>query len=316
MIDPLFTLMGAALLDLRQFQYAVAVADELHFGRAAERLHVAQPSLSRQIRDLERDLGVDLFTRTSRRVEITPAGVAFVGAARRTIALAAVSRESAVAAANGMQGRVSLGFVASAAVEILPQLVAAHRAARPLVRLVLHEMTTEEQIENLISGDVDVGLSRDLESTPGLRVQTLHREPLIAAIPSDHPLQHRRRISLTDLEGSAFVTLPRQRVPRAWDRLLLLAQAAQVRPSYVQEANQFVTLLALVAAGLGVAIVPESVRTLRHEGVHYVQLRDPGAWSEITAAVRTSEQQPVALDLHKLLRTSIALRRCRSDGHR
>lgn len=291
-------------MDLRQFQYAVAVADELHFGRAAERLHVAQPSLSRQIRDLERDLGVDLFTRTSRHVELTPAGAAFVGTARRAIALAAESRESAVAAANGLQGRVSLGFVASAAVEILPKLVAAHRAARPLVRLVLHEMTTEEQIEGLISGDLDVGLSRDLEATPGLRVHTLRREPLIAAIPSDHPLQQRRRISLTDLEGSAFVTLPRQRVPRAWDRLLLMAQAAEIRPRYVQEANQFVTLLALVAAGLGVAIVPESVRTLRHDGVHYAQLRDAGAWSEITSAVRSSERQPVALDLHELLRAS------------
>ncbi len=291
-------------MDLRQFQYAVAVADELHFGRAAERLHVAQPSLSRQIRDLERDLGVDLFTRTSRHVELTPAGTAFVAAARRAIALAAESRESAVAAAHGVQGRVALGFVASAAVEILPRLVAEHRAARPLVRLILHEMTTEEQIEGLTSGDIDVGLSRDLEPTPGLRVETLRREPLIAAIPSGHPLQHRRRISLTDLEGSAFVTLPRQRVPRAWDRLLLMVQAAQVRPTYVQEANQFVTLLALVAAGLGVAIVPESVRTLRHEGVHYVRLRDAGAWSEITSAVRARERQPVALDLHQLLRTS------------
>ena len=291
-------------MDLRQFQYAVAVADELHFGRAAERLHVAQPSLSRQIRDLERDLGVALFTRTSRHVELTPAGAAFVGAARRTIASAAESRESAVAAANGVEGRVSLGFVASAAVEILPQLVAAHRAARPLVQLVLHEMTTEEQIEGLLSGDIDVGLGRDLEATAGLRVQTLRREPLIAAIPSDHPLQHRRRVSLADLEGSAFVTLPRQRVPRAWDRLLLMAQAAQVRPSYVQEANQFVTLLALVAAGLGVAIVPESVRTLRHEGVHYARLRDPGAWSEITSAVRADERRPVALHLHELMRAS------------
>ncbi|MGA8208790.1 MAG: LysR family transcriptional regulator [Nocardioidaceae bacterium] len=291
-------------MDLRQFQYAVAVADELHFGRAAERLHVAQPSLSRQIRDLERDLGVDLFTRTSRHVELTPAGSAFVGTARRAIALAALSRESAVAAANGVQGRVSLGFVASAAVEILPQLVAAHRAARPLVRLSLHEMTTEEQIAGLMSGDIDVGLSRDLEATPGLRVQTLRREPLIAAIPSDHPLQHRRRVSLADLAGSAFVTLPRQRVPRAWDRLLLMAQAAQVRPSYVQEANQFVTLLALVAAGLGVAVVPESVRTMRHEGVHYARLRDAGAWSEITSAVRADEHQPVARDLHELLRAN------------
>lgn len=291
-------------MDLRQFQYAVAVADELHFGRAAKRLHVAQPSLSRQIKDLERDLGVDLFSRTSRHVELTPAGAAFVGLARRTIALAQASRELAVAAAHGVQGRVALGFVASAAIEILPQLVAAHRAARPLVQLALHEMTTEEQIEGLMSGDIDVGLSRDLEARPGLHVQTVRREPLIAAIPSQHPLQHRRRISLADLEGSAFVTLPRHRVPRAWDRLTVMAHAAQVRPTSVQEANQFVTLLALVAGGLGVAIVPESVRTLRHEGVHYVRLRDTAAWSEITSAVRTNERQAVVLDLHELLRAS------------
>ncbi|CAN5889191.1 LysR family transcriptional regulator [soil metagenome] len=288
-------------MELRHLHYAVAVAEELHFGRAADRLHVAQPSLSRQVRQLEHDLGVELFKRTSRRVELTPAGAAFVHAARRTLAAASDSRVAAVQAASGVRGRATLGFVASAAVEVLPRVVAVHRAERPLVQLSLREMTTEEQVPQLLDGEIDVGLGRDLEPTDDLQVQTLQREPLLAAVPHDHVLRHRRRIRLAELERSPFVTLPRDRVPRAWDKLLVMSRAAGLTPHFAQEANQFVTLLALVAAGLGVAIVPDSVRTLRHEHVHYLRLNDPGAWSEVTVAVRAGETQPVARDLHRLV---------------
>ncbi len=288
-------------MELRHLQYAVAVADELHFGRAAQRLRVAQPSLSRQVRQLEKDLGVELFDRTSRRVELTPAGAAFVVAARRTLAAAADSRVAAVQAASGVAGRVTLGFVASAAVDVLPRVVAVHRRERPLVRLSLRELTTAEQVPRLLDGEVDVGLGRDLEPVPGLRVTTLLREPLLAAVPAGHPLHARRRIGVADLAGSPFVALPRDRVPRAWDRLLVMCHGAGVTPELAQEANQFVTLLALVAAGLGVAVVPQSVRSLRHEDVHYLRLRDAGAWSEITVAARDGEPQPVARDLHRLI---------------
>lgn len=164
-------------MELRQMRYAVAVAEELHFGRAAERLLVAQPSLSRQIKDLERDLGVELFERTSRHVHLTAAGAAFLDAARLALSAVESSREAALDAASGIRGTVALGFVASAAVQILPELVRTHSRARPRVRLVLREMTTEEQIAALNDGTIDVGLSRDLEDQEGISVTTLLREP-------------------------------------------------------------------------------------------------------------------------------------------
>jgi DNA-binding transcriptional LysR family regulator len=291
-------------MELRQLQYAVAVADELHFGRAAERLLVAQPSLSRQIRDLERDLGVALFARTSRRVELTPAGQAFVTQARHTLAAAEEARQSAVDAGAGVQGRVTLGFVASAVVDILPGLVASHRASRPRVSLTLREMTTEEQVVQLLDREVNVGIGRDLEPVEGLSVQVMHQEALIAALPGDHPLTDRRSVSLRELGTSAFVSLPRDRVPRAWEKLVVLCHQAQIKPRIAQEANQFVTLLALVAAGLGVAVIPESVRSMRHHGIHYVRLRDPGTSTNITTAVRADDHDPVTADLHALLHSS------------
>ena len=288
-------------MDVRQMRYAVAVAEELHFGRAAERLLVAQPSLSRQIRDLERDLGVELFRRTSRSVELTSAGEAFVEEARRALASVEATRHATVAAAAGEVGRVTLGFVASAAVDILPPLVRRHRELRPQVRLSLREMTTEEQLDALRERGIDIGLSRDLDGQEDLEVTSLLREPLLAVVPTSHPLHHRRTIDLTDLVDTAFVTLPRDRVPRAWDRLVVLAHAAGVRLRFTQEANQFATLLALVAAEVGVAVVPASVRALRHEGVHYLRLRDDGAWTEVQAVSRTDEVSPTAQDLHTLL---------------
>ncbi|WP_116043337.1 LysR family transcriptional regulator [Amycolatopsis palatopharyngis] len=288
-------------MELRHLRYVIAIAEELHFGRAAERLRVAQPSLSRQVRQLERDLGVQLFARTSRRVELTPAGIAFVAAARHTLAAAEESRTAARQAAAGVVGTAVLGFVASAAVDILPRVVPAHRSARSQVRLSLREMTTEEQVPALLDGEIDVGIGRDLEPLDELRIESLHREPLIAALPQDHHLHHRRRLSMADLRGSPFVTLPRQRVPRAWDKTLQMCRQAGFVPSFTQEANQFVTLLALVAAGLGVAVVPASVRPLRQRGVRYVPLKDLDAWTEITIAARANETHPTALDLYRLL---------------
>lgn len=291
-------------MDLRHVRYAVAVAEELHFGRAAERLHVAQPSLSRQVRELEHDLGVALFQRTSRQVRLTAAGTAFVESARRILSAVESTRQATVDAAAGTRGAATLGFVASAAIEILPDLVRRHRAARPEVRLTLTEMTTEEQIAALHETAIDVALSRDLEPQDGVDVDVVLREPLLAVVPAAHPLHHRRAVDLADLADSDFVTLPREQVPRAWDRLVALAGASGMRLRFAQQANQFATLLALVAAEVGVAVVPASVRALRHDGVRYLRLRDTGAWSAVCAAVRHDESSPTARHLQALLKSA------------
>ncbi|MEU3281308.1 LysR substrate-binding domain-containing protein [Streptomyces antibioticus] len=288
-------------MELRQIQYAVAVAEELHFGRAAERLLVAQPSLSRQIRELERDLGVELFQRTSRHVRLTAAGAAFLDEARRILAAVDAGREAAVDAAAGRRGAVALGFVASAAIQILPHLVRRQSRARPGVRLTLKEMTTEEQVAALNDGAIDIGLSRDLEPQEGISVSTVVREPLLAVVPTSHPLHQRRAVDFRDLAESPLVPLPRRRVPRAWDRLVVLAHDSGTRLRFAQEANQFATLLALVAAEVGVAVVPASVRALRHDGVHYLRLRDKGAWTDVCTVVREDNASPTARDLQTVV---------------
>lgn len=289
-------------MELRQISYVLAVADELHFSRAADRLHVAQPSLSRSVRALEREIGVDLFDRTSRRVALTAAGAAFVEAARHVDAAAADLPRVAVDAAAGKTGRVRLGFVASGAESVLPRLASAHRRRRPGVDLVLMEMTTDEQVAALLSGAIDLGLCRDLgDESPDLGRTPLFREPLVAVVPAEHRLSRRRLVSMADLVTDDFVTLPRRGVPRSWQRLVAMAQEVGASVRVQQEATQFLTLLALVAAGVGVAVVPASVRALRAEGVRYVRLRDPLAYSDVLVVARAADPPPTAVDLRDLL---------------
>ncbi|MHA6630489.1 LysR family substrate-binding domain-containing protein [Pseudonocardia sichuanensis] len=153
----------------------------------------------------------------------------------------------------------------------------------------------------LLEQRVDVGIGRDLEAVAGLRVSPVRRERLVAALPREHPLHRRRRLHLRELRDDPFVHLPRERVPRAWDRVWAMCRREGFVPQRAMEAHQFVTLLALVAAGIGVAVVPESVRTLRRDRVGYVGIDDPEAWSEITMAVRVKERNPVVPGFVELL---------------
>ncbi len=288
-------------MELRHLTYFVAVAEELHFGRAAERLLVAQPSLSRQIRQLEDEIGVVLLERTSRRVELTAAGRSFLDHAVATLAQLEEGRIAARRTASGLAGQVRLGFVASVAVAVLPDLVAAHRRLRPEVTLDLREMTTEAQVPALVEGRIDVGLARDLEPVPGLCLQPVLREGLLVALPAGHALRARRRLRFAELRDQPFVTLPRDQVPRAWDRLWTLGRRAGFSPRTAQVALQYTTMLALVAADIGVAVVPESVRSLRSSGVRYVPIDDPDAESVILAVSREDECNPAVPGLLHLL---------------
>ena len=288
-------------MELRQLRYALAVAEDLHFGRAAERLRVAQPSLSRQIRELEDSLGVRLFDRTSRSVQLTSAGEAFVEMARRTVRMADATRETATAASLGRIGRASLGFVASAAAELLPPIISAQRAAFPEVQLDLREFHTTEQVEALRSGEIDLGITRDLVGEPDLVIEPLFHEPLVAAVSAEHPLHTRRVVSLRELSGLAFVALPRMRAPRMWNLFQALAQETGVQFNIAQEARQFATVLALVRADMGIAIVPQSVRSLRSEGVSYLRLREREAFSEVQLVRRAVEGSPSVRNFHGLI---------------
>lgn len=288
-------------VELRQLRYALTVAEELHFGRAAARLRVAQPSLSRQVRELEESLGVRLFERTSRSVALTVAGEAFIELARRTVRMADSAEATAKAAAEGRVGRASLGFVASAAGEILPPLIARHRAVRPDVRLDLREMGTSQQVEALGNSEIDIGLTRDLLGRSDLHLTPLFREPVLAVVSESHPLHAKRVIGLSELAGSDFVLLPRTSAPRIWNLLSAMSHETGSSLHVAQEARQYATVLALVTADMGVALVPSSVRSLRHEGVHYLRLRDDEAFSEVQVVGRRSEQRRSVLDLHQLI---------------
>lgn len=261
-------------MELRHLRYFVAVAEELNFTRAAERLHIAQPPLSQQIRQFEDEIGARLFDRDRRSVQLTPAGEAILAEARGLLAQA--NRIPAVArrASQAVGGTLSVGFSSAAAHTVLPGAVRAFRSKAPHVKLELHEMSTERQMESLRDASIDIGFVRlPLENPPAsLMVQPIFREPLIAAIPKGHALSRSRFHAAKDLADTPFVRFPRHVAPGLFDQIDRICRRAGFNPNVVQEALEIQTVIALVAAGAGIAIVPESVRKLGWRQIVYRRL--------------------------------------------
>lgn len=272
-------------MEIRQLRYFVAVAEEMHFNRAAERLHIAQPALSQQIQRLERDLKTTLFARTTRSVELTETGKVLLVAARRVIMETEHALSSVEQAVEGKTGILRVGFVGSAALNLIPRIVPEMRQMHPGMELELHELTTEQQLGSLESGNLDVGIVRDVESLPQIVAHELTREPLIVALPEDHPLAGKPSLALTDLSEAGFVVFPRQRVSRLYDVISALCLQAGFRMRVAQEAVQFPTILGLVAAKTGIAVVPQGMQALQLPGLRYVPLADESATSTISLIV-------------------------------
>ena len=261
--------------ELRQLRYFVAVAERLHFGRAAAALHISQPPLSRSIRDLEARVGALLLERTRRRVELTPEGARFLEGAKRVLrelddAVMEVGRMAA-----GDTGRLRLGFVSLADYGVLPGLLKTYKAARPGVALALREMLSPEQAAALAAGELDFGLL-----LPPVAVELDHivvqRERFLAALPSRHRLARvRGRLAMRELAGESFVMAPRDIAPGLHDIVAGLAQRAGFAPHVAQEAIQMQTVVSLVSSGLGVAIVPASLANLGRRSVTYREIADP-----------------------------------------
>ena len=295
-------------MDLRHLRYFIAVAEELHFGRAARRLHIAQPPLSQQIRALEEEIGVRLLDRNQRSVALTAAGALFLEEAYKTLAQAEHAVRVAQRASRGEIGRVRIGFVSSIAYGPFPTLLRTFRERSPGVALELHELTTTSQTEALLTGKVDLGLFRlDAESaraqrTGGLRLESLRTEPFVAVLPESHPLVARPRIDLTDLKDEDFVLFPRASNPGLHDYLVLACRKAGFELQVVQEADLMQTLVALVAAGLGVALTPASLQHLKFMGAVYRPLEAPGLESQVVAAWREDDASPVLAALLETLR--------------
>lgn len=273
-------------MELRDCHCFLAVAEELHFGRAAARLGMAQPPLSQRIKALEKTLGTRLFDRTSRSVTLTPAGEAFKGEARVLLELAEKAGQTVRRIGQGLAGRLTVGCVNPAMDAFLSAALAAFRIAAPDVALVLREMSTREQLPALASGRLDIGFVRYAgHSIPGAVVTVISREPYIAALPVGHPLARTRRIALSSLDGQAMVMPPRAALPLLREAMTAALTQAGAVPVTVQEATSKFTTLSLVAAGMGLALVPASVRVWKRAGVVFRDI-DGSLPEVVLAAIR------------------------------
>ena len=282
-------------MELRHLRYFVAVAEELHFSRAAERLHIAQPPLSQQIMQLEDELGVRLLERTRRRVMLTDAGRLVLEEARRTLAQAERVVSAARRAAEGSIGFLRVGFSSSAPYTTLPAILRSFRAQFPEVALNLFERSTEEQVELLAAGAIDVAfVRRPVENAPeSLIVKTILRERLVLALPHDHKLRNRRSVEVRSLRSEPFILFPRHAAPGLYDQIDSICGRAGFKPKVAQEAVQMQTIVSLVSAGLGIAIVPASVSNLHRERVVYRSLRPANAWTEMAVAYDQNSRSKV-----------------------
>lgn len=271
----------------------VAVAEDLHFGRAAARLHLTPSAVSQHLTRLERELGTALLDRTSRSVTLTAAGEAVLPEARRALRAVAAARSVALRAASGETGRLRIGFVDSAAYDLLPRLLAAFHQRFPEVHLDLRETSTEAQIADL-GDEVDASITRDVEPLEGVALTPLVEEPLVAAVDDEHPLASREALDLAELADEAFVLFPREHVPMVYDRLIGVCHVAGFRPREGAQALQYATMLGLVAAGYGVAVVPAAARVVGSEHVAYLPLRDEHAVSALELALPAAAPSPLA----------------------
>ena len=264
------------LPDLRQLRYFVAVAERLHFGRAAEALHISQPPLSRAIRALEDQLGVALFTRSRRRVELTPQGTRLLEEARRVTGHLERTVHELRAMAAGAHARLRIGFVSLADYGVLPGLLKAYKSAQPCVRLALREMLSPDQAAALAAGELDFGLLLPpVAGAARLEHVVVQRERFVVALPAKHRLAAGSgKLALAQLAGEPFVTIPRQIAPRLYDIVAQLAAQAGMSLNIAQEAIQMQTVVSLVSSGLGAAVVPASVSNLGRRGVVYRELAE------------------------------------------
>jgi DNA-binding transcriptional LysR family regulator len=271
----IFDINEISSVTFKQLQYFVAVAEELHFGRAAERLGIAQPPLSQQIQKLEESLGATLFHRTSRHVELTDAGAMLLDEARIISQRIESLRRAVHHRGGNFAGSIDVGAVTPVLDTFLPDLIHKFTAKHPGVRVSLHEKRSAEQIEAVRNGLLDLGFIRlfeqDLSDLESLLVR---RESYVLAVPKNHPLAKRKTIPLEALRDVPLIMAPRKARPALHDRLVACFQEAGFSPTIVQEAPSKRTEVALTAAGIGVSLIPESYSLLYHrDGVVYRRIK-------------------------------------------
>ncbi len=256
-------------LELRHLRAFVAVAEDLHFGRAAVRLAVSQPALSLQIRQLETVVDATLFHRHSRRVALTDAGRVLLEAAARLLRDVEAAVVATRQASAGQSGELRVGFGPTLMLSTLAQVVRAYRTRHPAVHVDLRELPTADQIAALLRGDLDIGFVRGAEADPRLHVESFAREPLVIALNRDHPLAAAGRVPVSALAAEPWVLFPRAIAPLLHEHVMQLCRTAGFSPRVVQESREVYTTVGLVGAGVGVTIVPATVQRMSWKGVVY-----------------------------------------------
>ncbi|GAA3733185.1 LysR substrate-binding domain-containing protein [Plantactinospora mayteni] len=294
------------MFSLDQLRGFVAVAEERNFGRAADRLRMTQPPLSRQVQKLERAVGVDLLIRTSRSVELTPAGRVFLDEARRLLSLAAAAPLLAQRAAHGSRGVLRVGFTATAALSVLGEWVKFLDDQLPEVHRVLREMVTGRQIEALLAEEIDIGLIRGAPDGAALAQMLVHTESLLLAVPRGHPLTRLGRApGLADIGGSSVVTYSPVEARYFHDLVVSTFRSAGVQPAYAQHVTQVNSVLALVDAGLGVALVPASASVITLRNLRFLPVAEiPDDCVEVYAAWRPDNDSPILAVLLEHVRST------------
>ncbi|WP_245409957.1 LysR family transcriptional regulator [Pararhizobium haloflavum] len=300
-------------METRLLKSFVCLAEELHFSRAAERLNIAQPALSRQIKLLEERLGVMLVRRTKRSVALTPAGIIFKTRCHRLLDELEDARQEAQRVAAGQEGRLAVSFLHSSTYGIMPHLLRAFRTAHPRAVLELYEMTITDQLHALREGKVDVGLIRPPVADETIRTRFLGAQRFIIALPQSHPLAGNTNLSLHALRNDPFISFTERHSPLFYARIVAMCETAGFVPRVAQHATQIHTIVGLVSAGMGVSILPEVAKNLSLSNVSFAEITDKPPSVEMCLGWRSDNASPI-LDSFVEICTVVAAEQLGSGG--
>jgi DNA-binding transcriptional LysR family regulator len=301
-------------IELRHLRYFLAVAETLHFSKAAAQLGMAQPPLSQQIKSLERMLGYPLFDRTTRGVRLTKVGQYFKERALHTVTKMHDDVEMARRLGRGQEGVLTVGFSGSVMLTTLPKAIERYRRLHPKVELRLRELVTAEQTSSLLDGTLDLGFLRDAEPREGLSIESILRERFIAVLPARHKLAGNATIRPEDLRNESFVLFARRMGPLAFDRTFACCEAEGFRPNVVQEAPQWPSVVRLVAAGSGISLAPACVANFAMPGVVYRKVRSH-CWTSIDIGLKPNLDNPAVEAFMDIVRRQFSKNRSSSAPH-
>lgn len=291
-------------MEMRQLKYFAVLAEELNFNRAAARLHISQPPLTRQIQQIEGELGVQLFLRLPKGLALTPAGVTLLDDARRILGLLDAAKDRAGKAGRGEIGRLDVGIFGSAIFNHIPRLLLQFRNLHPNVQISLFEQTKAEQLQALRERRLTIGFNRHVSAEPDIMVETVYLEPLLVALHSAHPLAQKKAITIRQLNAEPLILYPNNTRAGFADHVMTLFRDEGLQPRVVQEVKDVVTAVALVSSGFGLCITPEAANSLRLPGVVYRPLQGkPVPTIDLVCLYRRDDSSPILAAFLDLVRS-------------